>query len=423
MSRPRVTMSLRGASTSSTATAPPSQQPSTHASRTLRRPSRGLLVCLLSVACAVAVSLLIWQRILWSSRVNGRHPAPWKQTMLEMSFAVGRAERVLRHTSPRTASVAAGRDGGSGETVLTADRLANAAFAKLASPVRAVVTEESVASGLVHGGSSTDAIIFADPLDASREFAEGLVEFASTSACLTVCGRPVAAITSFPLGPSPVTVVSLPDGRTLEFVDAAAARDALRSLPDASFFDAAVPARCSASPCTSRRRGPMNPHAAALSDRGGVRGIDIWGVKSALRLILTRSQLRNHSREDGHRTLAELVDVLRDRTGGTMSITRAGGSSYKARAVATGDADAYVHEGALRPWDTCAAELTLRSAGGVFSGYLGEEISYCIPESWRTAGSTETRAALGKEVWGGSGVLAAAPQLHASLLSLVRRGE
>ena len=89
--------------------------------------------------------------------------------------------------------------------------------------------------------------------------------------------------------------------------------------------------------------------------------------------------------------------------------------------MASGAADAYIHEGALRLWDTCAAEAIVRAAGGELTGWRGERIDYCVPDKWFDDElSPAARASDAKAYFGGSGVVAAGDaRVHAALLRVI----
>ena len=66
------------------------------------------------------------------------------------------------------------------------------------------------------------------------------------------------------------------------------------------------------------------------------------------------------------------------------------------RALATGDAEVYVHPVPfLREWDTCAPEAVLRGAGGSVSDCRGEALAYGKQEPRQLHGIFASRA----DVW------------------------
>lgn len=90
---------------------------------------------------------------------------------------------------------------------------------------------------------------------------------------------------------------------------------------------------------------------------------------------------------------------------GVTDVRPLGSAGCKASAVATGEADAYVHLGrAGSLWDTCAPEAIVRGAGGRYTHEDGAAFDY----------ATADLPVLG-------GVVAAGPRAHALILDAVAR--
>ncbi|MEM1030943.1 MAG: 3'(2'),5'-bisphosphate nucleotidase CysQ [Myxococcota bacterium] len=88
-----------------------------------------------------------------------------------------------------------------------------------------------------------------------------------------------------------------------------------------------------------------------------------------------------------------------------------GSAGLKAVAVARGDADLYLHDGAgMGLWDACAGDALVRAAGGRVTDLAGARIDYLQPNRVRP------------ELRIGDGVCFGNPVLHAAVLADARRG-
>lgn len=90
---------------------------------------------------------------------------------------------------------------------------------------------------------------------------------------------------------------------------------------------------------------------------------------------------------------------------GARQVRPLGSAGCKAGAVATGDADAYVHLGrAGSLWDTCGPESIVRGAGGLYTHEDGTAFDYAT-----------------SDLIAQSGVVAAGPRAHAKILAVVAK--
>ena len=341
-------------------------------------------------------------------------PSSYKQLMLTMMAAIEKAEREVRADDRRDPLAR-------GEAVTAADLASHQILtALLGRPNHPVISEEGVASGNIPllTPDNADLVFYVDPLDATREYTERLDQYVSLSACLAVCGEPIAAVTTFPFTRD--TFIAMPSGELLAFHDKQLTNvlARLKSAPIASFQSPVGAAACRRGTCATQREARRGSSPTPRARLPRLHGNTPHTMES-LRLVLTRSTLEPHIRPDGRLSLDATVTELTRRFP-QLNVTRAGGAGYKSAAVARGAADAYIHEGSLRLWDTCASEAIIRAAGGEMTGWLGERIDYCVPPAWFDA-EPEARVALGKAAFGGSGVVAAADvRVHAELLRTIQ---
>jgi len=182
------------------------------------------------------------------------------------------------------------------------------------SRLRSKVAHTSVAAGRV--------TVWVDPLDATKEFVEGLVQYVTVMACVAVDGRPAAGVVHFPFLGRTVW------GMSPQLAGAAA--------PSSTSFSVAPP-----------------PPTAGVKGR-------------PLRFVVSRSHAGR---------VAESAAEL-----GASEIVGAGGAGYKAVELLDGKADAYVHSTLIKKWDLCAGDALLRSQGGALTGLAGEPVDYSTPE-------------------------------------------
>lgn len=158
-----------------------------------------------------------------------------------------------------------------------------------------------------------NVLITVDPLDATKEFTEDLLEYVTTMVCVTEYGRPVAGI--------------------------------INQVFTGDIVIATVPST------------PL--------DRGEILGMTVKQATGEAAETVTVS--RSHTGD-----ALTIVDKYLD---GKKSLP-AGGAGYKALLVARGEADAYVHVTKIKVWDVCSAEALIRAAGGKFTDSRGEDLEY-----------------------------------------------
>jgi 3'(2'), 5'-bisphosphate nucleotidase len=222
--------------------------------------------------------------------------------------------------------------------VTRADRLANAlivAALSRAFPTHGIVAEESVPEPdeLVRL-LGRERVFFVDPIDGTREFAEGRDDFAVMIG-LAVGGRATAGVLAIPA-----------EGVILSGTVGGGANRTGRD---------GVTTSVRVGSCTSAREGVV---------------------------IVSRS----------HRP-PDLAAVL-ERLGSPRELP-CGSVGVKVARVALGDADLYLHPGSgAKKWDSCAPEAVLRAAGGELGDVFGDPIDYAAPDLALRRGMCAGNAAL-----------------------------
>jgi 3'(2'), 5'-bisphosphate nucleotidase len=212
-----------------------------------------------------------------------------------------------------------------------ADRLIRDGLAE-AFPSDAILSEETPDD---LGRLGTDRLWLVDPLDGTRQFVDGVPEFAVMIG-LAVRGRPVLGVIHVP--PERRTVFGAA-GHGVELLDPLGWRP-LPPLPEG------IPAG----------RGPV--------------------------VTLSRSYAGSRTREVARRM-------------GASRIVASGSVGRKALLVLAGEADIYVTLGRRsRHWDACAPDALMRLAGGVFCDVRGREVSYNTEGTTNRSGMLAGRRAL-----------------------------
>lgn len=167
--------------------------------------------------------------------------------------------------------------------------------------------------------------VWLDPLDATKEFTQGLNQYVSVMGCVAVDGRPAAGVIHFPFL-----------GKTLWGVSPELAGARGRGI-------------------VGTKPAPPPP-AAAVPGR-------------PLRFVVSRS----HTGKAG-----ASVEEL-----GALDVVEAGGSGFKVAELLEGRADAYVHTSPIMKWDLCAGDALLRASDGALTGLGGEDVDYADVSSPR----------------------------------------
>jgi len=218
-------------------------------------------------------------------------------------------------------------------------------------PGDAIVSEEAVPSSPAEVARlvSSPRVWFVDPLDGTREFSEGIPEFAVMIG-LAVGGRPALGVVTMP--PLGVTIAG-------------------RVGVAAFIYDH-----------TQNVRRPVT--LSEVSD------------PQEATLYVSRS----------HRP--PLVDSLIEDLG-ILRVVASGSVGVKIARLVLGQGDVYVHDGGgAKLWDTCGPEAVLTAAGGCFSDLEGSPIDYACADLVLRRGIIATNGPLHDEVLSACGKLARA---------------
>ncbi|XP_076047690.1 inositol monophosphatase 3 [Oratosquilla oratoria] len=168
----------------------------------------------------------------------------------------------------------------------------------------------------------SDIQVWIDPLDATKEYTENLLQYVTTMVCVAVRGYPTIGVIHKPF--EKLTVWGLV-GKGVS--------------PSLSVV--------------SKREGPANDVAdiiVSLSHSGSVE------------------------------------EVAKAAFGGKTNIIKAGGAGYKTLEVIKGDADAYVHVTLIKKWDLCAGNAILNALNGNMTTLDGNPIDYSSRKAYKNEG-------------------------------------
>jgi 3'-phosphoadenosine 5'-phosphosulfate (PAPS) 3'-phosphatase len=171
-----------------------------------------------------------------------------------------------------------------------------------------------------------DILVTIDPLDATKEFTEELLQFVTTQQCIVVNGRPIIGILHQPFVNGGATVAIAPLPTHTSPSEASPSRAAMASPP--RVFGGVMD--------TNRVQRPIDKSSGRIS--GGKEEI----------VALSRSHSGN----------AE--DIVAKYLPGYEAL-RAGGAGYKTLLVAAGQAGSYLHVTKSKLWDVCAADAFMVS--------------------------------------------------------------
>lgn len=197
-----------------------------------------------------------------------------------------------------------------------------------------VVDEESsgASSSATSSANATSHMwTWIDPLDATREYSEGLDEYVSLMACVTHFGTPVAGIIHFPSRGETWGARVTDDKGKLALIDAPTGWK-LNLLP--GLMSKVIVSRTKEHQSGHGIRGKGATEATGASTIAGIR------VSSA----------------------AEQV--------------HAGGAGYKVVEVLSSRVAAYIHTTLIKGWDVCAGDAVLRAAGGYMVDLNGKALMY-----------------------------------------------
>jgi inositol monophosphatase 3 len=361
-----------------------------------RRTTAFLLSLLLALLLATAMTTLHLARAATPPPVHRVSAHVLFEALLRAVVAGGGAVFAARSGGSTGATSTAYPDG-SRELHTAADAASSAALSAALStpfPALAVVDEERVARGGAAGWRPTrrslasvgggggggggappprhpmlpfpELSAWVDPLDATQEFSEGQTEFVTVSACITRCGVPIAGAVYAPF--SGRLYWARPGSGVQVSFSVDAALDAERALAHGWGDAGAGAGGCCAAPRAAGGRafaGGGNASAAPAAPGGG-----------GLRVVVSRS----HGGGAGGAAVAAALAAAEAAAGAPPpTLTPAGGAGYKLLRLLEGDADVYVHGGALRKWDLCGGDALLREAGGGVGDLSGAAVDYCLP--------------------------------------------
>jgi len=185
-----------------------------------------------------------------------------------------------------------------------------------------------------------DLLVTIDPLDATHEYTEGLLQYVTTQQCIVLNGRPVAGIIHQPFEKQSPTV-------------------AVPSIKKA--FEGSVELT------TSQMVGSGWASAPKLAVAGRRAPMTAGGGSDSYNNHAKVAVSRSHT--------GSAAQLVADSLPGKTALL-AGGAGYKALLVARGQAGAYLHATKSKAWDACAADALITARGGTFTDVAGAELVY-----------------------------------------------
>jgi len=173
----------------------------------------------------------------------------------------------------------------------------------------------------------SDLTVWIDPLDATQEYTEKLLNYVTTMVCVAVKGVPTLGVIHKPFAEGGAATAWAWAGNT-------------------------------------KKVGK----AVGESRTGG--GLDL----SSARIIVSRS----HS--------GKVNATAQEALGKGIKVTPAGGAGFKTWEVVKGVQDAYVHTTLIKKWDICAGDALLRALGGKMTDLTGQELDYSSAEVAKNEG-------------------------------------
>jgi len=163
--------------------------------------------------------------------------------------------------------------------------------------------------------------VWIDPLDATQEYTESLLEYVTTMVCIAIRGQPVLGIIHKPFS-------------------------------DKTAWGWAGP-------------GFVSPDVSEdIKAHFGTSDYHKHQDLSKAKIIVSRSHA------------GKVYDVAREAFGNDVNVTPAGGAGFKAWEVAKGAQDAYIHASLIKKWDICPGDALLGALGGKMTDLNGDEIDY-----------------------------------------------
>ncbi|PIO54476.1 hypothetical protein TELCIR_24161 [Teladorsagia circumcincta] len=107
-----------------------------------------------------------------------------------------------------------------------------------------------------------------------------------------------------------------------------------------------------------------------------VVGVKGWGVMTSSGEKLTPVDLKDTVKKIVvSRSHAGAVEELAKKSfGSEFTVEPAGGSGYKTLRLLNGTAELYIHQTAIKKWDTCAGDAILRAFGGAMLDLEGSPL-------------------------------------------------
>ncbi|ETN76721.1 inositol monophosphatase family protein [Necator americanus] len=162
----------------------------------------------------------------------------------------------------------------------------------------------------------SDVQVYVDPLDATQEYTEGLTEYVTVMVCIAVKDEPIFGAIYRPFSNETIFGV--------------------------------------------KGWGVMT----SAGDKVNPKPIS----ETAKKIVVSRSH-------------AGAVEKLARRAfGDSYEVEAAGGSGYKTLRLVNGTAEIYIHQTAIKKWDTCAGDAILRALGGAMLDLEGSPLQYGLDQ-------------------------------------------
>ena len=166
--------------------------------------------------------------------------------------------------------------------------------------------------------AADDVAVWIDPLDATQEYTEKLLQYVTTMVCVAVKGVPTIGVIHKPFVNTSQTAWGWADQRVLS---KSVEEDAANNKNDETDL-------------------------------------------SKARIIVSRSHT------------GDVKEVAEKSLGSGITVTPAGGAGYKALEVIKGNQDAYIHRTLIKKWDICAGAAILSALNGKLTTLDGDKIEY-----------------------------------------------
>jgi inositol monophosphatase 3 len=154
--------------------------------------------------------------------------------------------------------------------------------------------------------------LWIDPLDATQEFTEGLVEYVTVMACIAIDGKPFFGAIYRP------------------------------------FFNETT----------------FGMADWGLMDANGNKLTVKTEKETAKKIVVSRSHT------------GKVAEMAKSAFGDSYVVEPAGGAGYKTLRLLNGSAEFYMHSTAIKKWDVCAGDALIRSAGGTLIDLDGRSLDY-----------------------------------------------